>query len=59
MMTPREGSQLCIKMAGYGIRNDVVEAIQNDARKDLLKKIKSLEQEIEESKINNYLRDRI
>lgn len=31
MMTPRQGSQLCIKMAGYGIDNRVVAAIQKDA----------------------------
>ncbi len=36
MMTPREGSQLCIKMAGYGIRHDVVKAIQDDALKEVL-----------------------
>lgn len=59
MMTPQEGSQLCIRMAGYGIRHDVVQAIQNDARKDLIEVIKSLEKEIEEIKTNNYLRDRI
>ncbi len=39
MMTPNEGSQLCIKMAGYGIRHDVVKTIQDDARKDLLEEL--------------------
>lgn len=39
MMTPREGSQLCIKMAGYGIRHDVVQAIQDDALNSLLNRL--------------------
>jgi len=39
MMTPQEGSKLCIKMAGYGIRHDVVQAIQEDTRKELLEEL--------------------
>jgi len=39
MMTPQEGSKLCIKMAGYGIRPDVVKAIQDDARRELLEQL--------------------
>jgi RNA-binding protein YhbY len=58
-MTTKEGSNLCIKVAGYGIKESVVEMIQDDARQELLEKIKFLEQQIEESQINNYLRDRI
>ena len=43
MMTPKEGSKLCIRMAGYGIREDVVKAIQDDARADLLEEIERLQ----------------
>ncbi len=39
MMTPKEGSQLCIKMAGYGIRHDVVKAIQDDALNSFLNQL--------------------
>ncbi len=39
MMTPQEGSKLCIKMAGYGIRHDVVKAIQEDALNSLLNRL--------------------
>jgi hypothetical protein len=39
MMTPQEGSKLCIKMAGYGIRHDVVKAIQEDAKLSALQKL--------------------
>jgi len=38
-MTPQEGSKLCIKMAGYGIRPDVVKAIQEDALNSLLNRL--------------------
>ena len=38
-MTPKEGSKLCIKMVGYGIRHDVVKAIQDDALNSLLNRL--------------------
>lgn len=41
MMTPKEASQLSIKMAGYGIKDTVVVAIQEDARKTSLETYKN------------------
>ncbi len=52
MMTPKEGSQLCIKMAGYGIKESVVKAIQDDARAELLEENKQLREQLE---IHNML----
>ena len=47
MMTPIEASKFCIKTAGYGIRLNVVQAIQEDARKDLLEENKQLREQLE------------
>ena len=41
MMTTKEASQLSIKMAGYGIKDTVVIAIQEDARKTSLETYKN------------------
>jgi len=38
-MTPQEGSKLCIRTAGYGIRHDVVKAIQDDALNSFLNQL--------------------
>lgn len=48
MMTPKEGSNLCIKIAGYGIKESVVKMIQDDARKDLLEEIERLNRSIDQ-----------
>lgn len=55
MMTPQEGSKLCIKMAGYGIRHDVVKAIQDDARVELLAEIERLQKIVDRyDALENY-----
>jgi hypothetical protein len=59
MMTPKEASQLSIKMAGYGIKDTVVIAIQEDARKTSLETDKIMSNYLADNKYNGTLERRI